>query len=79
MIPHSMPNDLIELENRLRSRADTEPTIDLRDRVMKAVAAELAVPQQTSLAGRWDSRYWAAVAEYGPGDPRALRHYQRRS
>jgi len=62
MDAESMPQDLAELENRLRNRSDAEPAIDLRDRVMRAVAVELARPVRSAPIGRWDNLYWAAVA-----------------
>jgi hypothetical protein len=56
----SMPAELVELENRLRDRPQDEPTADLRDCVLRAVA-ESALRKQLS-AGRWDGWYWAAIA-----------------
>jgi hypothetical protein len=57
MNPHSMPAELVELEDRLRGRAGEEPGAGLRDRVLRAVA-EAAAPAQSSVAG-W---HWAAIA-----------------
>jgi hypothetical protein len=58
-----MSSELIELENRLRAEPDdAEASGNLRGRVMAAVAAELAKPLQSSSAGQWDVRYWAAAA-----------------
>jgi hypothetical protein len=63
MAPHSMSSELVELENRLRARPDdAEESGDQRSRVMAAVAVELAKPRQSSSAGQWDVRYWAAAA-----------------
>jgi len=63
MAPHSMSRELVELENRLRARPnDAGESDELRSRVMGAVAVELAKPLQSSRAGQWDGRYWAAAA-----------------
>ena len=62
MNPHSMSPELTELENRLKNRAGPEPTADSRDRVLGAVAVELARPAQAPSVPQWDSGWWAAVA-----------------
>jgi hypothetical protein len=62
MDPFPISRELAELENRLRGRAGAEPSADLRDRVLRAVASELAVPRRSPKAGQWDSGWWAAVA-----------------
>jgi hypothetical protein len=50
----SIPDELVELENRLRGRSRAEPGGDLRDRIMHAVRVELPVPAQRAvLAGKW--------------------------
>ena len=51
--------DSDEFENRLRSQL--EPAADLRDRVMSAVATELAVSRQTSKS-RWPDQFYSAAA-----------------
>jgi hypothetical protein len=62
MSPDSISTELLELENRLRNRSADEPPAHLRDRVLGAVATELAVPRQSASGGQWDSGWWAAVA-----------------
>ena len=59
---HLISTDLTDLENRLRKRHDPRPAVDLRDRVLRAVAAELAQPRQSSSVPHWQSGWWAAVA-----------------
>ena len=61
MNPHSMPAELVELENRLRARPGGEPTAGLRDRILQAVAAS-ALAEQPPSAGPWDGWSWAAIA-----------------
>ena len=58
----AMPKELVEVEKRLRGRVYDEPTAELRERVMRTVAAELAKPRQASFFGEWDVGAWAAVA-----------------
>ncbi|MGD0390799.1 MAG: hypothetical protein ABSC42_17785 [Tepidisphaeraceae bacterium] len=55
MDPHSMPAELVELENRLRARPGDEATAGLRDRVLRAVA-------ESSSAGALGAWHWAAIA-----------------
>jgi hypothetical protein len=53
---------LAELEERLRGRANIEPTSEFRNRVMGTVMMELARPVRRQAArGGW----WAAVAAGG--------------
>jgi len=62
MRPESISKELLELENRLRNRSADEPLTHLRNRVLGAVATELAVPRQSALSPQWDGGWWAAVA-----------------
>ena len=62
MSKHKISTELMELENRLRTRADPEPPADLRARVLHAVAAELAESRQAPAEPRWQGGWWAAVA-----------------
>jgi hypothetical protein len=54
--------ELKDLEDRLRQRRNAEPPADLRIRVLRAVAAELAKPAESSGLTRWGAEWWAAVA-----------------
>jgi len=62
MNPHSLPRELVELENRLRHRACDEPTAALRDRVLRAAGAEAALSERSPGTGRSNAWTWAAVA-----------------
>lgn len=55
----SVPEELIELENRLARRAAVEPTAGLRERVLRA--AESALREQSRPAPRWGWGVAAAV------------------
>ncbi len=63
MNPDPMSEELIELEKRLRFRPVEGQPPELRQRVLNAVADAVAqTPAPAVPAGRWDIRYWAAVA-----------------
>jgi hypothetical protein len=63
MSAQSMSPELIELETRLRARPVEEPTADLRQRVLNAIAHESRQALTSGPdSGSWNIRHWAAVA-----------------
>jgi len=56
MNPHSLPPELMDMENRLHARPADQPSPGLRARVLQAAASA------TPSSSQWNAWAWASIA-----------------